>query len=110
MKRKTIQLSLRPYNGNLYIAKTRKEYERQHLALFAQPDILTCAQAGRFNGGEGKDGTWSYLIFAENPSVLAHELMHCLFHVWERCGMDPRDSGGEAICYMLSQLMVDASL
>lgn len=102
------KLSLRPYHGNLYIAKTRKEYERQHEKLFKTPDLLTCAQAGRFNGGEGRDGMWTYIIYAENSAVLAHELMHCLFHVWERAGMDPRDSGGEAICYMLSQLMLEA--
>ena len=69
---------------------------------------MTCAQAGRFTGGEGKDGMWTYLVWARETSQLAHELTHVLFHIWERCGMDPRDSGGEAFCYMLSQLMIDA--
>lgn len=102
------ELSLRPYNVRLFVTKSRKQYERQHKALFRKPDVLTCAHAGRFNGGEGKDGKWTYLIYASAPSVMAHELSHCLFHVFERCGMDPRDSGGEAFCYMLSQLMLEA--
>ena len=44
------ELSLRPYNGRLFIAKSRKEYERQHVELFKTPDILNCSQAGRFTG------------------------------------------------------------
>lgn len=105
---KICNLSLRPYNGNLYVVRSRKEYERQHKRLFKTPDILTCAQAGRFNGGEGKDGFWTYLIFAESSHVLAHELTHCLFHVFDRCGIDPREANGEPFCYMLSQLLMEA--
>lgn len=102
------KLSLRPYNGNLYVTNSRKEYEAQHKRILKTPDILNRDQAGRFDGGEGRDGMWTYIIFASSPAVLAHELSHCLFHVFERCGMDPRDSGGEAFCYMLSQLMLEA--
>jgi hypothetical protein len=102
------ELSLRPYHGRLFIASSKADYERAHKRLFKTPDVLTCATAGRFTGGEGKDGTWTYLVFAPSPPLMAHELSHLLFHVWERCGMDPRDSGGEAFCYMLSQLMIEA--
>lgn len=103
------ELSLRPYNGRLFVTKSRKDYQKQHKAIFKTPDLLSCAQAGRFTGGENKEGVWAYLIFADKPSVLAHEIVHCLFHVFDRCGMDPRDSGGVAFCYMLSQLMLEAS-
>jgi len=102
------ELSLRPYHGRLFIVKSRIDYEREHKRLFKKPDILTCATAARFTGGEGHDGMWTYLVYAKTPPLLAHELSHCLFHVWERCGMDPRDSAGEAFCYMLSQLMIEA--
>jgi len=101
-------LSLRPYHGSVFIAADAEDYQRGHKRLFATPDVLTCATAGRFTGGEGKDGMWTYLVFATEPHVLAHELSHVLFHVFERCGMDPRDSGGEAFCYMLGQLMLEA--
>lgn len=102
------ELSLRPYHGRLFIAYSKKEYEAAHKKLFKTPDVLTCATCGRFTGGDGKDGMWTYLVWAEGKPQLAHELSHVLFHVFERCGMDPRDSGGEAFCYMLSQLMIEA--
>lgn len=103
------ELSLRPYTGRLFVTKSRKEYERQHKKLFKTPDVLTCSTVGRFSGGEGKDGIWTYLVIASNPHTLAHELVHILMHVWGICDMDPRDSGGEAFCYMLGQLMLEAS-
>lgn len=102
------ELSLRPYTGRLFLANTKAEYEKLHTELFNEPDILSCAQCGRFTGGDGKDGMWTYLVWAKATPQLAHELSHVIFHVFERAGMDPRDSGGEAFCYMLSQLMIDA--
>jgi hypothetical protein len=60
-------------------------------------------------GDEALGGMWTYLVYSNSPDVLAHELTHVLLHVWERCGMNPSDSGGEAFCYMLSQLMLDAT-
>lgn len=103
------RLSLRPYNGNLYLASSKEDYERGHKRLFKTPDVLSCKQAGRFTGGEGVDGYWTYLVWADSSATLAHELSHCVLHVFERVGIDPRDSGGEPFCYMLSQLMLDAT-
>jgi hypothetical protein len=102
------RLSLRPYHGNLFLAKTRREYEKQHIALFKTPDVLSCAQAGRMTGGEGHDGFWTYLIYAEEAPILAHELSHVILDVFQRAGIDPREANGEPFCYMLSQLMLDA--
>ena len=92
------------------MAATQKDYESAHKKLFKTPDVLTCATAGRFTGGEGRDGMWTYLVFAANAHTLAHEFSHVLFALFERCGMDARDSGGEAFCYMLSQLMLETPL
>ena len=102
------KLSLRPYTGNLYLAKTRKEYEKKHIELFKTPDVLSCAQCGRMTGGEGHDGMWTYLIWAEATPQLAHELSHVILDVFLRCGIDPREANGEPFCYMLSQLMLEA--
>lgn len=102
------ELSLRPYHGRLFVVKTTKQYEKAHKKLFNTPDVLTCAKAGRFVGGEGKDGMWTYLVWGNKSHDLAHELSHVVLHVFERCGIDPRDSGGEPFCYMLSQLLLDA--
>jgi hypothetical protein len=105
------RLLLRPYNGNLFVTTDEADYQRSHKRLFGERDVPLVSEGreGRFTGGHGSDGKWTYLIFYSSMPVLAHELTHVLFHVWERCGIDPRDSGGEAFCYMLSQLMVDAA-
>lgn len=102
------ELSLRPYNGRLFLASSRKDYEKGHQKLFRTADVLNCAQCGRFTGGEGKDGLWTYLIWAKGPPQLAHELSHVVLHVFERVGIDPRESLGEPFCYMLTQLIIDA--
>jgi hypothetical protein len=105
-----VELSLRPYHGKLHVCNTRKAYEKAHKALFKTADILTCAQHGRFCAGEGLDGMWTYIVYADNLSYLSHELAHVLFHVFKRCGIKPGDSGGEAFCYMLSQLMIESNI
>ncbi len=102
------RLSLRPYNGNLFLCTTREDYERQHKRVFREPDVLSCEVEGRFVGGEGKDGLWTYLVFADTAAMAAHEFGHVIFHTFHRCRIDPRDSDGEAFCYMLSQLMKDS--
>lgn len=102
------ELSLRPYNGRLFIVNSAKEYESAHIDLFKTPDVLTCSHDGRFSGGEGKDGMWTYLIYSKNYHSLAHELAHVIFHVFDRCGIDPRAGREEPFCYMLSQLLLEA--
>ena len=104
------ELSIRPYNGKLFFARSKKAYLAAYKSLFKQPDVLTCATEGRFSGGEGNDGTWTYLIWAETHHILAHEMSHAVLHTFERCGMDPRHSNGEPFCYLLSQLILDAKL
>jgi len=101
------ELSLRPYNGKLFVVKTKKQYEKAHKNLFKTPDVLTCSQVGRLSGGEGNDGVWTYLVWYSSPSTLAHELSHVVLHVFERCGIDPRECAGEPFCYMFSQLIID---
>lgn len=103
------EVSLRPYNGRLFVAATKKEYEDQHVMLFKEADVLSCAQDGRMTGGEGKDGNWTYLIWAKRPAHLAHEISHVVLHVFDRCGIDPREANGEPFCYMLQHLMVEAT-
>lgn len=102
------ELSLRPYNGRLFVVKTAKQYEMAHTKLFKTPDVLNCSQAGRFSGGQGKDNQWTYLAWGNNHHTLAHEIAHAVLHVFERCGIDPREANGEPFCYMLSQLLLEA--
>ena len=102
------RLSLRPYNGRLFVAKSRKDYEKAHAKLFKTADVLNCKQEGRFMGGEGHDGLWTYLVWGKHPHTLAHELAHVVLHVFERCGIDPREAAGEPFCYMFSQLILES--
>lgn len=104
------QLSLRPFSGHLWVATTREDYEKVHRRIFKTPDVLTCAQVGRFSGREGSDGIWTYLVYAESASVMAHELCHVLFAVFERCQINPSDSMGEVFCYMLQQLLEESGV
>jgi len=104
------ELSLRPYNGRLFYARTLRDYQAAHKALFKTADVITCATEGRFVGGEGRDGKWTYLVWAHEPHTLAHELSHAVLHLFERIGVDPRDANGEPFCYLLSQLILDANL
>ncbi len=102
------ELSLRPYHGRLFVASSASDYERSVVRLFKRKDVLSCAQAGRMTGGEGRDGKWTYLIWGKGTPQLAHEIAHVVLHVFDRCGIDPREAGGEPFCYMLSQLMLEA--
>ena len=104
------ELSLRPYHGRLFVAPTREHYERAHKRIFKTADVLSCATEGRFSGGEGHDGLWTYLVWAEHPHTMAHEISHVVLHVFERCGIDPRESAGEPFCYMLSQLLLEINI
>mgnify|MGYP000961172966 CR=1 FL=1 len=103
------KLSLRPYNGELWIAKTKEAYDLAHKRIFKEPDVAFCeGVAGRFSGGANRNGMWAYLIWAPTPAIMAHELSHVIFATFNRCGIDPRNDEGEAFCYMLSQLMMEA--
>ena len=104
------ELSLRPYNGRLFFVRTKKDYERAHKKLFKTPDVLNCSQDGHFSGGEGKDGLWTYLVYASKQSIAAHEFAHVIFHVFKRCGIPPEAGNEEPFCYMLSQLMIDSEI
>lgn len=105
------RLSLRPYNGSLYVCSDEEDYQRAHKRVFGSRDTPLASEGkeGRYTGGCGADGKWAYLVWYSSQHTLAHELSHVLFHVFERCGMNAHDSGGEAFCYMLSQLMLETT-
>ena len=108
-KDKVTELSLRPYTGRLFIAVSRRGYEKGSKTRFK--DKLTPNlddMRGRTCWGPGPDGLLTYLVWAESPEVMAHELSHVVLHVFERSGIDPIAAGGEPFCYMLGTLMEEA--
>jgi hypothetical protein len=102
------ELSLKPYSGRLFLASSVRDYEKSHVKLFKEPDVLSCSQAGRFSGGCGKDDLWTYLVYVKRTCDLVHELCHVVLHVFKRSGIDPVKAKGEPFCYLLSQLVLDA--
>lgn len=107
---KAKELSLRPYPGRLFVTRRRKDYKAADKELFRTPDVhFSKTAAGRYSAGEGVDGLWTYLVYAEEPHTLAHELSHVVLHTFGRCGIDPREANGEPFCYLLSQLMLEAA-
>lgn len=104
------RLSLRPYNGSLYVCSDEQDYQRAHKKVFGERDVPLSSHGseGRFAGGCGSDGKWAYVIWYTSPHTLAHELSHVVLEVFLRCGIDPREAGGEPFCYMLAQLMREA--
>lgn len=101
------EISLRPYSGTLYVASSRVEYIKRHKALFKFDAATDDSHAGNWRGGYA-GRTFTYLVWGRNHHYLSHELTHVALNVFDRCGIDPRDSGGEPFCYLLGQLMLDA--
>lgn len=101
------EISLSPYVGRLFVAATRKDYERAHRRMFNESDNLAPEMGGRYSAGTDKSGNWLYLVWSEGEQNLAHELAHVILHVFKLCGIDPREANGEPFCYMLSQLIMD---
>lgn len=102
------ELSLRPYNGTLFIAKSRRDFQISYKKLFKESIVLYCYQYGMTSSRCDKNGEWTYLIWASSTETLVHEISHVVLHVFDRCGIDPREANGEPFCYMLSQLLIDA--
>lgn len=103
------KLSLTPYPGHIYLfdkwAPLRKKYKK--LTGNKYPYEPANNESGKFIFIEG-DGWICFLVFGREASVLAHEFVHCLLTLFKMVGIDPSDSNGEPMCYLLSRLMREA--
>ena len=109
-KSKHRELSLRPYPGRILLCHTLKELRSQYEKLCDKDyPYSDDPNGGRFVKLEisGEPDIW--LVFAATPHALAHEFCHVLLHVFDRIGCEPKDGNGEPFCYMLSQLLLEAS-
>lgn len=93
------------YGGVVLLFKTRRAYENA-VQFIANSEIDTRGSCGICTGLQDKEGRSLYLIgwFDKTRSTLVHESGHLALNVLERAGMDPQDSGGEALCYLLGYI------
>ena len=94
------KISLRPYVGTLYVARTRKAYERAHIVLFGEPDELSEDTAGNFS----TNGNGVYLAYADSPDLWVHELSHVVIHLFEYLQNPITTENSESFCYLLHTL------
>lgn len=101
-------LTLRPYPGTLLVCETRKEFKREYRKLFGDNNHgLTPSNKGRMAGRYCKKRV-TYLVWASSPAVMAHEVAHVLFSVFDTAGIPTNGVNDEAFCYMLSTLVEEA--
>jgi hypothetical protein len=104
-------ISLRPYHGKIILCKSPDEMKKIYKKYTKQNCSENIYKNGgkviRLEGDSHEDITW--LVYASKKPYLAHEFSHVLLHTFDLIGHDPRKGDGEPFCYMLSQLMIDAS-
>lgn len=105
----SIVSSLRPYPGKVVICSRRKDFYREHRQRFGCKHDPLGTRKGRMIGQlDQEEKRMVYLVWADSPAVMSHELAHVILDVFEMVGIDPISGNGEAFCYLLSQLMQDA--
>jgi hypothetical protein len=101
------ELSLTPYPGTVFVFNKLKELRKKYKQLCGvkYPYHDNELTSGRYIYIEGNEGQVWFLVYGNRASTLAHEFVHCLLKLFEIVDIDPRDSKGEPLCYMLSRLM-----
>lgn len=108
LPREVKKLSLRPYVGILYIARTRRAYERAHVQLFGKADKLDDDTGGMFATHEAVEGGLVYLAYADTPRHWVHELSHVVIHLFEYLQNPITSDNSEPFCYLLHTLWQEA--
>lgn len=103
------RIALRPYPGEILLFKRlnslRAKYTTMTGDAYPYVDEVT---GGRFVlVRKGTKRSW--LVYARRPHVKAHEFLHVLLATFSECGIDPIEANGEPLCYMLSQLLLEAA-
>lgn len=88
------------YGGTVCYYTDRKTYSAA--LAFCRGEPLRTECVGHFVAAMNEVGEVLYLVgaFDKVRSTIVHEVGHLTFSILERAGMDPRDSGGEAFCYL----------
>lgn len=84
-----LKLSLRPYPGTVKVCATREVFYRQHVKLFGDKGKDLTHNRGRMVGlWRDRTGRPTYLVWADCPAMLAHEMSHVVLDVFGNAGID----------------------
>jgi hypothetical protein len=106
-----MELSLRPYHGSILLCDSPAEMRKQYRRLCRK----TCPHEITESGGRyikiefDHPHETQWLVYSDSLAYLAHEFCHVLLQTFKTIGHDPTQGDGEPFCYMLSQLMLEAS-
>lgn len=96
------ELDIPIYGGKVLYFKTQKQLDKAVHCLDLPAEEFGDQAAGKCIYMEDTNGASLYFVcvFDGLRSTLVHELGHLTFYVLGRAGIDARDSGGEAYCYL----------
>lgn len=103
------EIPLKPYFGTLLLCDSPKEFSKLFKKYMKKkpPNLETFG--GMTQTICVRNDKTLYLVYADKPGFLAHELAHVIFSLFEQCGIDPFAANNEPFCYMLSHLIHECS-
>lgn len=102
------EIPLRPYPGVVFVTKDRKAFQLAAKELLGRDEDLR-GKAGRFIQGPSSYHFHTAIVWWTKPEVLAHELAHVVFGVFDCVGVRSDLGNEEPFCYLLSQLYLEAT-
>ena len=110
MTRSSVVATLGPYPGRVVLCATRRAFaaalKKYRAAETSQlPDVSADSSYGGYTAC-APDST--YLVWAENPVYLVHELSHVVLNCFTYIRADPRECNGEPFCYLMQELYQQA--
>ena len=106
-----ISFSVPLYGGRVYIFKTEKQSLAAEEYFDCQPICkATCGSCRHLLDDLTKQSYYLVAWLDGKRSTLVHELTHASIFILRHAGIDIRDSEGEALCYLLNDLLVQAGV
>ena len=99
------KIPLTPYVREVWIARDKREFEATYRRLTGgQVYKIQSNSAGQCHFLAPKKGPGVYLVWADAPWALAHELSHVCLDLFDYIGSHPGGCNGEPFCYLLGHL------
>ena len=102
------EISLSPYPGVCFVTKDPKVFKRAALELYDRQEDLD-GKSGRFLQGPSWYHPHTSLVWWTSNEVLAHEMAHVVFGLFDTVGIRTECGNDEPFCYMLSYLIFETT-